>query len=76
MTVYSNEEEYTEAKKLKGMLNFYSENSLKNAGANLQQSKIWKSNVVKDRELITGQNPASDEELIKVFLEALAEHKN
>jgi len=74
MTVYTNaEEKYTEAKKMNGELPFYPEIALRNAGGKLQQSKMWASHVVRDRELITGQNPASDKKFIKAFLGALSE---
>ena len=73
MTVYSEQEEiYTENKKMKGKVPFYPTSILENAGATLEQSKAWKSNVVKDRELITGQNPMSDEKFIETFLKALS----
>ena len=57
---------------MKGRVPFYPASILENAGAILDQSKAWKSNVVKDRELITGQNPMSDEKFIDMFLEALS----
>jgi putative intracellular protease/amidase len=35
----------------------------------------WQSYVLQDRELISGQNPFSDEALLKLLLPALATNK-
>ena len=62
MTVFSNTEEVTaeNAYLNGGKMYFYPQNALNMAGANyLSNQKDWAANVVVDRELITGQNPAS-----------------
>ncbi len=72
MTVFSNQEEsIAEKSKLKGKVKFYPESTLKRAGAKLVTKKNWKSNVIVDRELITGQNPASDIDLVKEFIKLM-----
>jgi putative intracellular protease/amidase len=72
MTVFSNKEEkIAEKSKLKGLVPFYPETALKEAGANIQNGKEWQSNVVEHKELITGQNPSSDKALIAIFIKKL-----
>ena len=72
MTVFSNDEEHTaETKKLKGKVPFYPEDALSKAGGKLLTRERWKANVVVDRELITGQNPASDRELAEIFIKKM-----
>ncbi len=69
LTVFSNEEEkVAEAKKLGGEMVFHPETALKEAGAKLEVGVPGSSHVVVDRELITGQNPASDEEFSNALL--------
>ncbi|MGF6401364.1 putative intracellular protease/amidase [Pseudomonas frederiksbergensis] len=61
MTVISNQEE-EQAKGLLGggQMKFYPQTALERAGGQYQSNQSpWTSNVVIDRELITGQNPAS-----------------
>lgn len=74
LTVFSTPEE-KEAEKsiLKGKVKFYPQEALKLAGAKVKNGPKWKANVVRDRELVTGQNPASDKELGKKFVELLNE---
>ena len=72
MTVFSNIEERVAEMKMPAKLQFHIESALKLAGARMDVAWIpMQSKVVRDRELITGQNPASDEELAKQFLEML-----
>lgn len=73
MTVFSNlEEKMTELKFPAGM-KWYAESALKQAGGAMNVAMIpMQSRVVKDRELVTGQNPYSDEEFTITFLALLA----
>lgn len=72
MTVFSNKEEAdAEKTKLKGKMEYYAEDALNKAGASVENADPKESNVVTHKELITGQNPASDAELAKEFIEAL-----
>jgi putative intracellular protease/amidase len=48
---------------------------LSTAGANVSVLAPWTSYVVQDRELISGQNPFSDEALLKLLLPALNRRK-
>jgi putative intracellular protease/amidase len=48
------------------------EDALKNKGAVIENGAAWSSNVVRDRNLITGQNPQSSEDLAKEVVKALA----
>jgi putative intracellular protease/amidase len=77
MTIFSTaEEKIAETNgQLKGRVLFYPDVALETAGGNVQVAPPWKSNVVRDRELITGQNPYSDEKLATVLLAALQERK-
>lgn len=60
MTVFSNAEEEASKAQLKGgEMKFYPQTALEQAGAKFQAKELWQANVVEDRELITGQNPAS-----------------
>ena len=62
MTVFSNTEEDTATKYYLngGEMKFYPETALDLAGGDYKRSKEdWQAKVVVDRELITGQNPAS-----------------
>jgi putative intracellular protease/amidase len=75
MTIFSNDEEhwvedtYMEGRKMP----FYVNDALRIAGGKVENSDqgIFKSYVVQDRELITGQNPTSDLALATLFLQAL-----
>jgi putative intracellular protease/amidase len=74
MTVFSNtEEEAAENAYLNGgKMYFYPENALKIAGGNyLSNNKDWAANVVVDSELITGQNPASANDVATEILKML-----
>lgn len=61
MTVFSNGEEQASKGWLGGgEMKFYPQSALASAGGKYQQSdNLWHPKVVVDRELITGQNPAS-----------------
>ena len=76
MTVFSTaEEKVAEQYQLNGKVKFYPAEALTEAGAIMETRKMWQSNVVKDRELITGQQPFSDEAFSKVFIAALSAQK-
>lgn len=61
MTVFSNAEEEASKGQLKGgEMKFYPETALVAAGLKFSKApKLWEGHMVTDRELITGQNPAS-----------------
>jgi putative intracellular protease/amidase len=72
MTVISNSEEDA----AKGMLNggtmkFLPQTALQRAGGLYSSGANWRSKVVVDRELITGQNPASASAVADQLLERL-----
>ncbi len=72
MTILSNaEEKEAEQHKLKGKVQFYPEEALKAAGAKIKNADPMENNVIEDRELITGQNPVSDSDLAKTFIQAM-----
>ncbi|MBI4864458.1 MAG: type 1 glutamine amidotransferase domain-containing protein [Candidatus Riflebacteria bacterium] len=74
MTGFSTaEEKVAESGALGGEMPFYLEEALKESGGLVTVGPLWKSKAVRDRELITGQNPASDRELAQHLLIALAE---
>jgi putative intracellular protease/amidase len=50
---------------------FYPDFALRTAGADVSVVAPWGSYVLQDRELISGQNPFSDEALLKLLLPAL-----
>ncbi len=73
MTVISNQEE-EQAKPLLGggEMKFYPQTALQRAGARFSSNTTpWTSHVVVDRELITGQNPASALEVGQRLVEQL-----
>jgi putative intracellular protease/amidase len=73
MTIFStSEEQVAEKSQLGGEMLFYPQNGLANAGGRVNVAKDWSSNVVVDRELITGQNPFSDEAFVNALLNSLA----
>jgi len=75
MTVFSNKEEaYAENEYFDGHLKFYAADALEVAGGIVANNDgLFVPNVVRDRELITGQNPPSDHEIAKIFMQALKE---
>jgi putative intracellular protease/amidase len=50
---------------------FYPDFALRTAGGDVSVVEPWKSYVLQDREVISGQNPFSDEALVKLLLPAL-----
>ncbi|MET0229372.1 MAG: type 1 glutamine amidotransferase domain-containing protein [Rhodanobacteraceae bacterium] len=75
MTVFSNDEErWVERTYMDGReVPFFVNDALRIAGGNVEVSGrgIFNSHVVQDRELITGQNPPSDQALAELFVRAL-----
>jgi putative intracellular protease/amidase len=71
MTVFTDEEE------LNGGTGentpWFVEDALRNKGAEVETGPAWSSFVVRDRNLISGQNPQSSEDVAKAVLAALAE---
>ncbi|MBI3544268.1 MAG: type 1 glutamine amidotransferase domain-containing protein [Deltaproteobacteria bacterium] len=73
MTVFSQaEEKVAEGSGLGGHVLFYPEAALRAAGGKVDNGPQFQSHVVVDNELITGQNPASDQALAKALVDALA----
>ncbi|WP_255768734.1 type 1 glutamine amidotransferase domain-containing protein [Pseudarthrobacter sulfonivorans] len=70
LTVFTNEEE------LNGGTGentpWLVEDALKEKGAVVENAAAWSSHVVRDRNLITGQNPQSSEDVAKAVLAALS----
>jgi len=66
VTGYSNSEEYS--KQSTDQVPFLLEDMLKEKGASYEKGKDWQSFVIEDGLLITGQNPASSEEVAKRLL--------
>ena len=76
MTIYSNAEEYpVEKDVLKGNLPFYVADALQIAGGTVVHAPLAHGNVVRDRELITGQNPSSDHMIAEAMVNALNEQQ-
>lgn len=73
MTVFSNsEEKIVEDYILKAKLYFNMVDALQTAGGRVITNPVdFEPNVIVDRELITGQNPRSDQPLSKAFVTAL-----
>jgi putative intracellular protease/amidase len=71
VTGFSNTEE--EAVKLTKVVPFLLEDEIKKLGAHYSKGPDWGSYVKKDGLLITGQNPASSEEVAKLLLKTLKE---
>ncbi|MDQ8029663.1 MAG: type 1 glutamine amidotransferase domain-containing protein [Brevundimonas sp.] len=73
MTIFSNsEEKIVEDHLINAKLHFYMVDALTTAGGDLiVGEQDFAPHVIEDRELITGQNPASDHLLAKTFVAAL-----
>jgi putative intracellular protease/amidase len=72
MTIFSTEEEQQrEPLEIGGKVLFYPDFALETAGGAVSVVAPWKSYVLQDRELICGQNPFSDEALLKLLIPAL-----
>ncbi len=69
VTAFSNDEE--DAAKLSKVMPFMLETELIKRGAVFEKAPLWKSRVVADDRLVTGQNPASASELGKVIADLL-----
>jgi putative intracellular protease/amidase len=76
MTIFSTaEEQQREPLEIGGKVLFYPDFALRTAGGDVSVAAPWQSYVLQDRELISGQNPFSDEALLKLLLPALSEKK-
>ena len=74
MTIFSTPEEaYFESTLNDASLLYYPADAMSGAGGNMQYKEMWAPNVVVDRELITGQNPFSDDLLAEKLLKLLNE---
>ena len=78
MTAFSTAEErqVETSGALGGHVLYYVQNELARLGGCLRVGKEWTSQVVRDRELITGQNPMSEQAFTSRFLEALVEYRS
>jgi putative intracellular protease/amidase len=76
MTIFSTEEEKIVERDIIGkQLQFYVADALAGAGGKVENAPTFHPFVVQDRELITAQNPASDERLAQAVLKALTAKK-
>lgn len=74
VTAFATEEEKQiegEGKQLGGYVRFYATDALAAAGANISNGAAWASNVVVDRELVTGQQPLSADAFGDAFVSLL-----
>jgi putative intracellular protease/amidase len=77
MTIFSTaEEQQREPLEIGGKVLFYPDFALRTAGGDVSVVEPWESYVLQDRELISGQNPFSDQELLNLLLPALEGKKN
>jgi putative intracellular protease/amidase len=77
MTIFSTpEEEYFESTLDDATLLYYPADAMAQAGGSMEYKEMWAPNVVVDRELITGQNPFSDELLAEKLLQQLNSQTN
>ena len=70
MTAFSDAEEWP-VEIHGGAMPFHVEQALQIAGAHMDEGNLFQSNVVRDREVVTGQNPASDMALAQTLLAML-----
>ena len=76
MTIFSTaEEQQREPLEIGGKVLFYPDFALSTAGGDVSVLAPWTSYVLQDRELISGQNPFSDQALLKLLLPALNRRK-
>lgn len=77
MTVFSTPEEQQQENDsaLGGLVRYYPAEKLAKAGGSVDAGAPWTSHAVRDRELITAQNPMSEAEFTALLLEALAEQR-
>jgi putative intracellular protease/amidase len=72
MTIFSTaEEQQREPMEIGGKVLFYPDFALRTAGGDVSVAAPWASYVLQDRELISGQNPFSDQALLKLLLPVL-----
>ncbi|MGN0954143.1 type 1 glutamine amidotransferase domain-containing protein [Dialister sp.] len=71
MTVLSDAEEWPGELKKGTEMPFHVEQALQIAGGYMEEGALYQSHVVKDHELITGQNPASDIALAQALAAAI-----
>src|SRR5580658_9401266 len=72
MTIFATaEEQQREPLEIGGKVLFYPDFALRTAGGDVSVLAPWSSYVLQDRELISGQNPFSDQALLKLLLPAL-----
>ena len=69
LTCFSNKEEKLVQKDI--LMPFLLESKLRHLGAFFNEAYPWQENVIVDRDLITGQNPASAKRLAEVVLKKL-----
>jgi putative intracellular protease/amidase len=76
MTIFATaEEQQREPLEIGGKVLFYPDFALRTAGGDVSVVAPWGSYALQDRELISGQNPFSDEAVLKLLLSALNEKK-
>ena len=66
------EEQQIEAPQLDGHIQYYNDKAVAEAGAQISNAAPWQPNVVEDRELITGQQPFSDQAFATAFISKLS----
>ena len=72
MTIFSDAEEHIAAQYVfKGDPLFFPQDALEVAGGKISNAATWHPHAIEDRELITGQNPASDVPLMDIVLRTL-----
>jgi putative intracellular protease/amidase len=73
MTIFNDAEEKIAAQYVfKGDPLFFPQDALQIAGGNISNAReAWQPHAIEDRELITGQNPASDAPLMDIVLRSL-----
>ena len=72
MTIFSTaEEQQREPLEIGGRVLFCPDFALRTAGGDVSVAAPWQSYVRQDRELISGQNPFSDQALLNLLLPAL-----
>jgi putative intracellular protease/amidase len=77
MTIFSTaEEQQREPLEIGGKVLFYPDFALRTAGGDVSVEPPWSSYVIQDRELISGQNPFSDQALLKLLLPALQKKRS
>ncbi len=76
MTIFSDEEEGQAAKAVfHAEPQFLPQRALEGAGGQVSTVAAWRPKAVQDRELITGQNPFSDAEMMSLVLPALDKNR-